>query len=176
MYPPQNTPTAKFNTQYFPLHVALLSVENNLMPMGHWMVISKDPFRFLLAMGVGNHTLTLLRKHKEACLHFLPWSERERVARAGHLSGRTVDKAGLLGFNLLPAAKLQVTRLVEGADSAYELVVNRELPPNLSREFVLFIMDVVYTHGTLLPTQHEPILYLSDEDFATLGERWQYKK
>jgi flavin reductase (DIM6/NTAB) family NADH-FMN oxidoreductase RutF len=176
MFLPQDNPTAPFNTRYFPLHIALLTVASNLMPMGNWMVISKKPFRFLLAMGVGNHSLSLLKKHKEACLHFLPWSERQKVVHAGHISGRTVDKASLLGFTLLPAAKLQITRLVQGADAAFELVVNRELPPNLSREFALFIMDVVHTHGTLDPTQRQPLLYLSDEDFATLSdERWVYK-
>jgi flavin reductase (DIM6/NTAB) family NADH-FMN oxidoreductase RutF len=172
----QNMPTARFSPRYFPLHLGLLTVGENLMPIGNWMVISKEPFRFLLAMGVGNHSLGLLKKYKEACLHFMPWDERERVVRAGHLSGRDVDKASLLGFRLVPAVKLQHTRLVEGADAAFELVLNRELT-NLSREFGLFVMDVVQCHGTLEPMQHQAILYLSNEDFATLSEeRWEYQK
>ena len=176
MYPPNNVQNARFAARYFPLHLGLLSVGENLMPMGNWMVISKEPFRFLLAMGVGNHSLTLLKKHKEAALQFMPWSERQRVVRAGHLSGREVEKAKLLGFTLLPAVKLQATRLVEGAESAFELVLNRELT-NLSREFALFVMDVVHTHGSLEPLQTHPILYLSGEDFATLSdEHWEYVK
>jgi flavin reductase (DIM6/NTAB) family NADH-FMN oxidoreductase RutF len=73
------------------------------MPMGYWTVISKDPFRFLICMQVGNHSLTLLKKYKEAALHFMPWSERQRVVDAGQISGRDVDKAAKLGFDLYPA-------------------------------------------------------------------------
>ena len=170
-----STPTAKFNTRYFPLHLALVSVGDNFLPMGNWMVIGKDPFRFLIAMGVGNHSLTLLKKHKEAALHFFPWSERAWIVRAGHLSGRDVNKAELLGRALEPAQKLSATRLVSGYEAVFELVVNRELSM-LSREFALYIMDCVASAGTLEPQQRQPILFLSQEDFATLGERWEYTK
>ena len=166
--------TAPFNARYFPLHVALLSVGENMMPMGNWTVISKDPFRFLILMGVGNHSLTLIKKHKEAALHFMPWSERERVVRAGHISGRKVNKAEELGFGLLPAEKLKHTKLVDGAYSIYEMKVHMELF-NLSREYIPFVMNVVATHGDIKPASHEPILYLSLEDFATLGERWEFR-
>ena len=57
------------------------------MSIAHWMVISKEPFRFLIAMQQGNHSLTLLRKHQEAAIHFMPWSDRERAVRAGYLNG-----------------------------------------------------------------------------------------
>ena len=168
-------PTAPFNARFFPQHVLLLTTGDNLMPMGYWTVISKDPFRFLICMGVGNHSLGLLRSTGEAALHFMPWSARERVVRAGYLSGREVNKAEKLGFELLPAEKLQHTRLVAGADVVYETVVHSELP-DLSREFVPFVLNVVAAQGKVRPQKRQPILYLSLEDFATLGETWQYKK
>jgi len=174
MTPAKTQQTALFSSHYFPLPVALLSVGENIMPMAHWMVISKEPFRFIIAMGVGNHSLGLLKKHKEAALHFMPWSERQRVVKAGHISGRKLDKATELGFNLLEAEKLKHTKLVEGADSVFELVVHMELF-NVSREFIPFIMNVVAVHGGVKPEEREPILYLSLEDFATLGERWRYQ-
>ena len=146
------------------------------MLIGDWMIISKEPFRFLLAVGVGNHSLGLLRKYKEAGLYFMPWNVRQRLVHAEYLSGREVKKANLLGFNLIPAVNLQHTRLVEGANTAFELVLNRELP-NLSREFIPFVMDVVHTHGTIEPKQHQAILYLSNEDSATVSEEhWEYQK
>lgn len=167
--------SAPFHTGYFPLHLGLLTVGENLMPIGNWMVISKEPFRFILAIGVGNYSLGLLKKFKEAALHFMPWRERERVVRAGHISGRTHRKAEELGFQLLPAHRLKHTQLVEGADAIFELVVYLELP-NLSREFAPFVMDVVAVHGSANPANHQPILYLSQEDFTTTGEGWQYRK
>lgn len=168
-------PTAPYAATYFPLHIALLSVGENVMPMGNWMVISKNPFRFLIAMEAGNHSLILLKKFKEAALHFMPWSERERVIRAGYLSGRDVNKAELLDFELKPAEVLEHTRLVEGAEHVFEMVVLQELK-GLSREFVPFVMDVVAVHGEARMLERQPILFLSDKDFATLGEGWRYQR
>ena len=123
-------------------------------------------------MGVGNHTLKLLKEYQEAALHFMPWSDRERVVRAGWISGRDMNKAEELGYRLVPATKLEHTYLIEGADTTFELKVFKELP-DLSREFVPYVMDVVAIHGT---RHGEPILFLSRKDFATLGERWKYQK
>jgi flavin reductase (DIM6/NTAB) family NADH-FMN oxidoreductase RutF len=169
---PQSTQTEPFAAKFFPLHLALLTVGENMMPLGYWTVVSKDPFRFLISMGVGNHTLKLLKDYQEAALHFMPWSDRERVVRAGWLSGRDMNKAETLGYRLLPAEKLEHTYLVEGADTTFELKVLKELT-DLSREFVPYVMDVVAIHGT---RHSDPILFLSRKDFATLGERWKYQK
>ena len=105
----------------------------------------------------------------------MPWSERQRVVDAGHISGRDGDKAAKLGFDLYPAEQLKQTRLVRGAGATYELVLNRELM-RLSREFAIFVMDVVAAHDEFNPTDHQPILFLSLDDFATLGQRWEHKK
>ncbi|HBX70170.1 MAG TPA: flavin reductase [Chloroflexi bacterium] len=167
-------PSAPFDANFFPQQVLLLSVGENMMPMGYWTVISKEPFRFLICMQLGNYTLELLRQHREAALHCMPWSERERVIKAGHLSGRDGPKAPRLGFNLIPAAKLAHTQLVEGAHVTYETVVFQELE-GLSHEFALFVLDVVATHGKISPLRRSPILFLSQKDFATLGEKYHYR-
>lgn len=172
---PDNSPNAKFVSSFFPQQIMLVSVGENILPMGYWTVISKDPFRFLICMQVGNHSLSLLRKYKEAALHFFPWSERERVVKAGYVSGRNVNKAQMLGFELITAQRLQHTRLVVGAECIFETVFNRELM-NISREFAPCVMDVVATHGEIKPVERKPILYLSMEDFATTGETWTYDK
>jgi flavin reductase (DIM6/NTAB) family NADH-FMN oxidoreductase RutF len=167
-------PSAPFDACFFPQHVLLLTVAENMMPMGYWTVISKEPFRFLICMQLGNYTLELLRQHQEAALHFMSWSDRERVARAGHLSGRDGPKATRLGFHLISAEKLQHTKLIEGAEMVYETVVLQELP-GLSREFALFVLDVIAAHGSANPLQRLPILYLSQKDFATTGEKYRYR-
>lgn len=167
--------TTPFNARFFPQHILLLTVGDNMMPMGYWTVISKSPFRFLICMGVGNHSLTLLKKYQEAALHFMPWTDKERVVRAGYISGRDVNKAEELGFTLRPAEKLQHTSLIDGADTIYETVLHQELP-NLSTEFVLYVMNVVTTHGKKHPVQRQPIFYLSGDDFATTGENWRHKR
>jgi flavin reductase (DIM6/NTAB) family NADH-FMN oxidoreductase RutF len=164
--------SASFNTKFFPQHIALLSTGDNFMPMGYWTVISKEPFRFLICMQLGNYSLQLIRKYQEAALHFFPWKDRERIVKAGYISGRDGSKAERLGYNLVPADQIQNTKLVEGFDSAYELVVNQELK-GLSSEFAIFVLDVVATHGKITPMRREPIFFMSLKDFATIGEKWK---
>jgi flavin reductase (DIM6/NTAB) family NADH-FMN oxidoreductase RutF len=167
--------TVPFSTKFFPQHILLLSCGENFMPMGYWTVISKDPFRFLICMQVGNYTLKLVRELKEVALHFMPWEEREWIVDAGHLSGEITDKAEKLGRTLLPAEKLKHTRLVEGADNIFECVVAEELE-GLSGTFAIFILDVVHVHGKVAPAKRRPIFFQSVKDFATVGETWKSAK
>ena len=125
-------------------------------------------------MQMGNYTFELIKKYKEAVLHFMPWSEREKVVKAGNISGRHESKSEKLGFELIPPTKLTHTKMVSGADSAYETVVLKELE-GLSREFGLFVLDVIAVHGNIAPKKREPIMFLSGKDFATLGEKWRYR-
>jgi hypothetical protein len=64
--------------------------------------------------------------------------------------------------------------VVAGADSYYETLILQELD-GLSREFGLFVLDVVSAQGHVLPQKRDPILFLSGKDFATLGEKWRYR-
>lgn len=166
--------TAPFTAKFFPQHILLLSCGENFMPMGYWTVISKDPFRFLICMQVGNHTLKLVRELKEVALHFMPWDEREWIIQAGHLSGENKNKAEALNRNLLPAEKLTKTKLVEGADVIFECVMAEELE-NLSGTFALFVLDVVHIHGHKSPARRKPIFYQTVKDYATIGETWKSK-
>ena len=167
--------TIPFNPAFFPQQLLLLSVDDNMMPMGYWTAISKEPFRFLICMGVGNYSLTLLKKSREAALHFMEWDQREKVVAAGYYSGRDINKSTKLGFELLPAEKLQRTKLIAGAITTYETIVFQELP-NISREFCPFLMDVVATHGPKSTGLRKPIYYMGNDDFSTIGETWHYDK
>jgi flavin reductase (DIM6/NTAB) family NADH-FMN oxidoreductase RutF len=167
-------PSAPFNANFFPQQVMLISSGENMMPLGYWTVISKEPFRFLICVQLGNYSLGLIRETGEVALHFMPWSEREQVAKAGHISGRDGPKAPRLGFDLIPAQKLEQTKLVAGADLVYECLVLKELE-EFSHEFALFILDVIETRGNVNPMRRDPILYLSQKDFARLGEKYRYR-
>lgn len=166
---------APFNAKFFPQQVVLLAVGDNIMPMGYWTVISKDPFRFLICLERSNHSLKLLREFGEAALHFMPWDERQKVVKAGYISGKDTDKNEKLGFERFPAEVLSHTQLVRGAEVVYEATVHQELE-GLSGQFDIFVLDVVYAHEGLDPTKRSPIMYLSQKDFATLGERWKFSK
>jgi flavin reductase (DIM6/NTAB) family NADH-FMN oxidoreductase RutF len=175
MQPTKSLENIPFNPAFFPQQILLLSVGDNMMPMGYWTAISKEPFRFLICMGVGNYSLTLIKKYREAALHFMDWDQREKVVASGYYSGRDINKSKKFGFELLPASKLKMTKLVAGAITTYETTVFQELL-NTSREFCPFILDVVATHGLKSAGSRKPIYYLGNDDFSTTGETWHYNK
>lgn len=153
------------------MHLGLLSVGRNFMPLAWWTPVSKEPFRFLLAIDRKNHTLLLLRELGEAALSFLPWEERAWVVRSGYLSGRRVDKASRLGVALRPARRLQRTAVPEKALAVFELAV-REWPAD--GDHALFLGDVLHVEGSP-EARRRPILFLGFRDFATLSEPWRYR-
>lgn len=146
-----------------------------MMPLGYWTLISREPFRLLISMSVSNYTLTLLRKYREAVLHFFPWRMREMVVRAGHMTGRDSNKADRIGFILKPAEKLQNTQLVAGFEVAYEMVVWKELE-GLATDHAQFVFDVVAVHAATALDKVQPILFMGEKNFAALGERWRFSK
>jgi flavin reductase (DIM6/NTAB) family NADH-FMN oxidoreductase RutF len=162
--------SASYYSGFYPMHLGLLSVRHNVMPIAWWTPISKAPFRFLLAIDRRNHSLALLRSAGEAALHFLPWERREVVVRAGYLSGRRGDKAARLGLVLRPATRLRHTRLVDGADAVFELAPLVELDAPTG-DHVPFVGEVVHVHRARRPAAGRPLLFLGYRDFATVGAR-----
>ena len=105
----------------------------------------------------------------------MSWQDRERVVRAGYMSGDFTNKAERLGFTLIPADKLEHTRLVEGADIVFEMTVLQEIP-GISHEFAPFVLDVVAVHGEVDASERNPILFMKEYEFATTGEAWRFRR
>jgi flavin reductase (DIM6/NTAB) family NADH-FMN oxidoreductase RutF len=169
-------PNIPYSTGCFPLHLALLSCGENFHPLGYWTVVGKDPFRFLISEGLGNHTLKLLREHQEAALHFFPWSAREWVVRSGYISGRDVKKAGRFNLSLKAADQLKATKLIEGFENAYECRVLIELK-GMSSDHAQFVLEVVAAHENVPAEKRDPILFFSQQSFINLrGERWTFRR
>lgn len=167
---------APYSQTIHPLHLAVLTCGENLMPLGYWTLVSKQPFRLLLSISKGNFTYSLIRKLDEAALNFVPWSEREWVVRAGYLSGRDVPKAKKLGVRWRPAEQLAHTQLLAAAENAFELKLYKEVE-GISNDHGVFVLDVVAVHESLAPENRQPILFLGGQSFATLSEvRWKFKR
>lgn len=168
--------TIPYSTGCFPLQLAVLSCGENFHPLGYWTVVSKQPFRFLVCIGLGNHTLQLLREHNEAALHFFPWSAREWVVRSGYISGRDVNKAKRFNINLAAAEKLKATKLIEGYENAYECRVSTELQ-KISADHAQFVLEAVAAHENVAAEKRDPILFFSQKNFSNLrGERWMFSR
>lgn len=164
----------RYSSAFYPMHLGLLSVATNVMPIAWWTPISKEPFRFLLAIDRKNHSLHLIREHREAVLHFLPFERRESVVRAGYLTGRRTRKIDRLGFPTRPAATLRDTVVIEGADAAFELALASEVEHPLG-DHVPFVFDVTHVHRLRRPATGRPLLFLGYRDFATLGDRGRFR-
>lgn len=156
---------------FYPTHLALLCVGDNFMPIAWWMPVSKEPFRFALAIDKSNFTLHLLRTLGEAALCFPVWAEREWVVESGYLTGRKGSKAERLSIPMRPARQLVSTQVPQSAQAVFELRVT-ELP--LEGDHVVFVGDVVHVEGNPIVKQ-EPILFLGFHHFATLGEWWTFE-
>ena len=165
---------ARYYSAFYPMHLALMAVGDNVFPVAWVTPVSKDPFRFIAAIDRSNYSLELLNRHREAILHYFDWSDRERIVRAGYSSGRRRDKKKRLGFVLEPAAALTTTGRVSGALAAFELRVIHEVDAS-DGDHAVFLFDVVHVHRGRRPAQEHPLLFLGYRDFATLGDRWRFR-
>ncbi len=163
-----------YYSAFYPKHLGVVSVASNFFPVAWWTPISKQPFRFLIAVDRRNYSLELIRQNREAALHFFPFAEREWVVRAGYMSGRHRDKAARLKVALVPAVRLQATRLLAGAEATFEMVLREELAAD-DADHAAFVFDVVHTHRGKRPATGAPLLFLGYRDFASLGERWRFR-
>jgi len=166
--------SARYSSAFYPMHLGLLSVATNVMPIAWWTPISKEPFRFLLAIDRKNHSLQLIREHREAVLHFLPFDRRASVVRAGYLTGRRTRKIDRLGFHTRTSETLRDTVVIEGADAAFELALTSEIEHPLG-DHVPFVFDVTHVHRVRRPAAGHPLLFLGYRDFATLGDRDRFR-
>ncbi len=165
---------ARYYSGFYPMHLGLLAVATNVMPIAWWTPISKEPFRFLLAIDRKNHSLDLIREHREAVLHFLPFDRRASVIRAGYVSGRRTRKTDRLGFHTRASETLRDTVVIEGADAAFELTLASEIERPLG-DHVPFVFDVTHVHRGRRPANGHPLLFLGYRDFATLGDRDRFR-
>lgn len=165
---------AAYYSGFYPMHLGLMAVAENFFPIAWCTPVSKEPFRFIAAVDRRNYSLELLRRDGEAVLHYFPFAERERVVRAGYVSGRRGNKAKRLGFDLGPAHVVTRACLIAGATCAFELRVQRELEGD-EGDHVLFLFDCVHVHRGSRPAQGEPLLFLGYRDFSTLGERTRFR-
>lgn len=160
----------RYYSGFYPMHLGLLSVATNLFPVAWWTPLSKQPFRLLVAVDRRNYSLELVRQHGEAALHFFPYTERQRIIRAGYLSGRSYTR-------------LQSHPGHAPCSDAHTSGCRRDLRDDVRRELAdsdgdhaPFIFDVVYVHrGTRPCDRLSPLLFLGFRDFATLGERWRFR-
>lgn len=105
-----------------PRLAALLTCETNIMPLAWHMPVSKDPFRYAVAVRKENSTHALLTKHREFALNFLDHSYQDVYQKCGEIHGDIVDKFELSKLQKKHALSID-SQLIEEAYMIYECLV-----------------------------------------------------
>ncbi len=130
----------------------------------------------MISIGNGNHTLGLIRKIGEVGLHFFGLERLEWIVRSGNISGRDIKKAERFNLQLLPADKMETTRLVSGYENAYECKILTELK-GISMDHAQFVLDVLLVHESTPAEKRNPILFFGQKNFMKMGkEQWSFRK
>lgn len=146
-----------------PRPTALLTCENNIMPLSWHMPVSRSPFRYGVAVRKENHTHYLLKKHREFALNFLDVSHQGAYQMSGELHGGYSDKFELCG--LCPKQALTIeTTLIQEAYMIYECTLIDIISYG---DHDLFIGDVNIILNKDIKTV-EPTLFLGKGYYDTL--------
>ncbi len=105
-----------------PRIAALLTCGSNIMPLAWHMPVSKEPFRYAVAIRSENHTHDLIKKNREFALNFLDISYQDAYQKSGDIHGGSVDKFELSGLHQKDALSIEST-LIEEAYMIYECIL-----------------------------------------------------
>jgi flavin reductase (DIM6/NTAB) family NADH-FMN oxidoreductase RutF len=154
-----------------PRVTALLSCQQNLMPLSWHMPISREPFRYAIAMRDENITHQMLPKYGSFTLNFLPFSYHEKIDQAGRFHGDTVDKLKLC--ELVSSSTDQNGNLIlDDSDFVYECTI---IDTYQNGDHTIFISEV-----TQIWVQEDrpqsPTLFLGRGQYTTTMPFTQIKK
>ena len=120
----------------------ILSCQDNIMALSWHMPISREPFRYAIAMRQENFTHTLLTKHRSFTLNFLPFPYYTQIDQCGRLHGDKTEKlkfTGLSSKNKDPNGN----QILDGSDYVYEC---RIIDTYENGDHTIFIADVIALH------------------------------
>ena len=139
------TTTQKLNSTCHsqPRNTILMTCENNFMPLSWHMPISKEPFRYAIAVRDENSSYDMLHLHQEFALNFLDISYLEAFEISGRVHGKDEDKFALTKLTPKKAHKIKST-LLEEAYMIYECKIVEVL--NFG-DHDIFVADVVLIHN-----------------------------
>jgi len=143
-----------------PRPTALLSVEDNFMPLSWQMPISKSPLRYAVCVRDENKSYELLHKNKEFALNFLDYDYIEAYDKSGQVHG--TNKFELTG--LTPkSAKVINSKLIEESYMIYECKIIDILNYG---DHDIFISEVVLIHNKKID-KVKPCLFLGKGYYET---------
>lgn len=145
-----------------PRVTALLSCKTNLMALSWHMPISREPFRYAIAMRQSNYTYSLLQEYGSFALNFLSFRHYRTIDLCGRIHGDKSDKLTLSGLQTSTEDSFG-NIIVDEADYAYECKI---IDTYQNGDHIIFITDVtaLYLGDTL---HSHPTLFLGRGQYAT---------
>lgn len=143
-----------------PRPTALLSVEDNFMPLSWQTPISKSPMRYAVCVRDENDSYELLKKNKQFGLNFLDYSYIQAYDKSGRVHGG--DKFALTNLTRKHAEHINAS-LIEEAYMIYECKVIDIISYG---DHDVFIADVILIHNKKVENV-KPTLFLGQGYYET---------
>jgi flavin reductase (DIM6/NTAB) family NADH-FMN oxidoreductase RutF len=147
-----------------PRPTALLSVEENFMPLSWQTPISKSPMRYAVCVRDENKSYDLLHVNREFALNFLDYSYIEAYDKSGRIHGS--DKFSLTGLTRKEARYIS-SSLIEEAYMIYECKVVDIISYG---DHDVFIADVILIHNKKVKDV-KPTLFLGQGYYETATQK-----
>jgi flavin reductase (DIM6/NTAB) family NADH-FMN oxidoreductase RutF len=154
-----------------PRVTAVLSCGSNLMALSWHMPISKEPFRYAIAMREENYTHTLLENRSTFALNFLHFDTVEAIDLTGRHHGDAVDKLELSGLKTSECDAMG-NLLLDDADFIYSC---RIIDSYKNGDHTIFIAEVPEIRVNDTQSQR-PTLFLGKGRYATMTPPVQLEK
>lgn len=158
----QSFPNLSEATHSQPRVTALLCTGNNIMSLSWHMPISREPFRYAVAVRDENLSHALIHEKKSFTLNFLPFAYHEEIDACGRIHGGAIDKLNYSGL-VSHSCDKHGNLLLEGSDYIYECEVYKS---SIEGDHTLFFADVTRIHINNCYEGH-PTLFLGRGRYAT---------
>lgn len=145
-----------------PRVAAILSSQKNIMALSWHMPISRDPFRYAVAVREENYTYSLVKTYGSFTLNFIPFTHYNQIDQSGRVHGDEVDKLAsteLTATNCDPFGNY----LIDQSDYIYECTV---IDSYKNGDHTIFITDVTAIHINEYDNGY-PTLFLGRGEYAT---------
>ncbi len=140
--------------------------ERNIMTMGWHMMMGFEPALFACYIWRENHSYGLVRGSRECVINLPTRDLLDAVVGIGNCSGARVDKFARFGLTAEPARKV-------GAPLIGECYANFECrlhEQRQTREYNLFLWEVVHAHVARSPRLPETVHYRGNGEFMISGK------
>lgn len=148
-----------------PRVTTLLCVGENIMPLSWHMPLSREPFRYAIAVREENLSHALLHQRGSFTLNFLPFAYHEEIDACGRVHGGDVHKLSYSGL-VTHGCDEDGNILLDGSDFIY---VCRLYKSSVEGDHTLFFAEVSHI---LINNCYEghPTLFLGRGRYATTGK------